>query len=317
MENQTRKAEALDFCFKKILEDKSVSYDDYIIIDADNELSPTFIEEMNNALVSGADVIIPKKTPINWISNNKKLRTLATSCSASTWPGVDTMGNKGKQEKGYTLALCGQGMLISKRVIDGLGGYPFRGLIEDYEIAVECIRKGYNQFYYEHAIIYSEEPVTHREYNKRRTRWIKGFAQCTGKYNKEVKQLAKKDKEIKRKTFFFLYGLIPLYIICGASGVFFAGFAIYGIVLACLSAPYFYWAFIGAGICIANLYLQFLFYAILCVTQDKDTNKMTKWEKIKFIFLSPAITFEYSYIFIFAFLKPYSTTWKPVERNVF
>ena len=43
LENQTRKAEALDYCFKTILADHTVNYDDYIIIDADNKLSPTFL----------------------------------------------------------------------------------------------------------------------------------------------------------------------------------------------------------------------------------------------------------------------------------
>ena len=318
LENQTRKAEALDYCFQTILADKSVSYDNYIIIDADNELSPNFLEEMNNAIVSGADVIIPRKTPINWKSKDKKLRTLSANCSAMTWPGVDTMGNKGKCKTNSTLALCGQGMMLSHKVIAGLGGYPFRSITEDYEIAYECICKGYNQFFYEHAIIYSEEAITHKEFNKRRMRWIKGFTQFTSKYNKKVKELAKKDPEVKRKTHFFLYGLYPLYALCGATGVFFFGLLIYGIVLACKCDPAFYWPFIGAGICLAHFYLQFFIYGLICLTQDKDTNRMTKWEKFKVLFLSPFITMEYVYIFIFAFITPYDfLTWKPVERVKF
>ena len=90
--------------------------------------------------------------------------------------------------------------MLSHKVVAGLGGYPFRSITEDYEIAYECICKGYNQFYYEHAIIYSEEAITHKEYNKRRMRWIKGFSQFTSKYNKKVKALAKKDPEVKRRT---------------------------------------------------------------------------------------------------------------------
>lgn len=315
IENQTRKADALDGVFKKILADKEkFNYDAFIIIDADNVLSPNFVEEMNNSLVSGADVVIPRKVCKNWFSLNKKNRNVISNCSALTFIGIDAMGNKAKSEKGYTLALCGQGMLIKYNVIEGLGGYPFKGLIEDYELSVECIKKGYKQFYYEHAIIYSEEAITHHEFNKRRIRWIQGFSQCTSNYNKTLRAICKKDKQKKKENYYFLNGLFPVYVMFATILVEVIGFIIAGIVLAFSNITFMWMAFQMAFLGVVLTYLLFFVYGIFSVTQDRDVNKMTAWEKTKLIFCYPILTFEYIWIFIQAFTMPINNKWESVKR---
>ena len=134
--NQKRKAEAMDACMQTIL-NNGCAPDAYLIVDADCILTANYVEEMNNAMESGAEVVIPRKLIKNWLTDKKEYRTLYANCSALTYVGVDDMGNKGKSKRGYTLALCGQGMLIGARVVENLGGYPFRSLTEDYELAVE------------------------------------------------------------------------------------------------------------------------------------------------------------------------------------
>ena len=314
VKNQTRKAEALDGCLKKLIEEKKFEYDDIIIVDADCFLADNFLEEMNNALVSGAKVIIPRKSVKNWESKNKKNKNLMCNCGGMTYVGIDTMGNKEKNKKGQTLALCGQGMLINAELIKSWNGYPFRSLIEDYEVSVECMRHDYKQFYYEHAVLYSEEAISHKEFNKRRMRWLKGFAQVTKIYNKEVTEITFKQGKVKKENLMFLYGLVPIYMIFVIHGIGFAYFLVASIVLGAMGNPLWLTSLIFMFVVLGFCYIQLTIFSLLCVTQDKDINKMTKWDKVKFVLLYPLIMLEYAYIFIIAFMKTFDGTWEKIER---
>lgn len=312
VEHQTKKADALDSCIKTIL-NKNIKYDDYVIVDADNILTPTFLEQMNNALITGADIVIPRKRVKNWESSNKKNRSIWSNCSALTWQAVDTMGNKGKTLKNYSLALCGQGMLINGKIIEKLKGYPFNSLIEDYEISVECMRNNYKQFYYEHAELFAEEPITHKEYNKRRARWLKGFVQVSRKYNKEIKKLTFKNGKIKKENLYFLYGVTPVYVMFTLSILAFLAFLISGVVLLCNHNTNYSTLLLYSLIPLIVSYIQLFIHGIMCITQDKDINKMTTWEKIKVVICYPIIVSEYIWIFFLAFIKT-DENWKPIER---
>ena len=48
--------------------------------------------------------------------------------------------------------------------------------------------------------------------------------------------------------------------------------------------------------------------------QDKDINKMTKWEKIKLSFAYPFIVGEYLAIFFKTFFVKSEEKWDPIER---
>ena len=58
--NQTCKGDCLDSTIKKMLKEYPEKYDGYLIVDADCVLDSTFMEEMNNAMATGADVINAK-----------------------------------------------------------------------------------------------------------------------------------------------------------------------------------------------------------------------------------------------------------------
>ena len=314
LENQHRKAEALDYCFKTILK-SGIKYDDFIVIDADNILTPDFLLEMNNATVSGADVIVPRKRVKNWESSDKSKRNLISNCSGLTYVTVDAMGNKGKCLKNKILALCGQGMLIKYRVIEDLGGYPFRGIIEDFEISVENMKKGFKEFYYEHAEIFSEEPIKAKEFNKRRVRWVRGFAEFNIKHGKEIRQLVKKDKELKKRSDFMRNGTIPLCFIFGTNVLFLIAFTVLGVINTVKQSDMFWLYYIFAFACFLITYLELVFYALFNLSEDKDINKMTVKEKIIYVLFSPFLYMDYIWIFFVAFFSNSNyAVWQPVER---
>ena len=312
--DQKRKAEAMDACMQTIL-NTGRTPDAYLIVDADCLLAANYVEEMNNAMESGADVIIPRKLIKNWLSDKKEYRTLYANCSAMTYVGVDDLGNKSKSKRGYPLALCGQGMLIGARVIEKLGGYPFRSLTEDYELAVECMRRGYKQLYYEYAEIYSEEPLTRREYNKRRVRWLKGFAQFRKTYGGEVRQMTFGHGKPDRGNLHFLYDLYPIYLMLGGAGIgfgaclFLAGFRAFLGLGGAFSALL--WSLVPLGIA----YLELFVFGAAQLLASRGINRMTRGEKFRFLFLFPFVSIEYAWIFILAFTTTVrADDWAPVAR---
>ncbi len=311
--NQKRKADAMDACMQTILSTGHAP-DAYLIVDADCILSSTYVEEMNNAMESGADVVIPRKLIKNWLTEKKEYRTLYANCSAMTYVGVDDMGNKSKSKRGYPLALCGQGMLIGARVIENLGGYPFRSLTEDYELAVECMRRGYKQLYYEYAEIYSEEPLTRHEYNKRRIRWLKGFAQFNKTYGAEVRGMTFGHGKPDPGKLHFLYDLYPVYAMLGGDGIAFGACLVLALVRAFAGGS------VGAALLwsllpVAVAYIQLFVFGAAQLLVSRSFCRMTRKEKTRFLFLFPFVSIEYAWIFILAFTTTVrADDWAPVAR---
>ena len=314
VEGQTRKAEALDACLKGIFADAGHRYDAYVIVDADSFVAPDFLSELNNA-APGADIIIPRKRIKNWESSDRRCRSLCCNCSAMTYRAVDALGNKGKSRRGYVLTLCGQGMYIADRVLRPLGGYPFRSLTEDYEVAVECMRHGYVQRYCERAEVYSEEATTHREYNKRRKRWIAGVVSFGRTYGREMLRLTFGDGHVRRKNLQQLFGVVPLCAIFGGHIIAFLLYLVFAVAfLATGQMPSAYAALVCMGIPFLTAYLELFVFAVMTLLADRDINKMTRGEKAAYLFLSPFLTAEYIFIFFGALFSRDNGTWEPVKR---
>lgn len=312
--NQTCKADAVDSAIKHILNKHSNIYDAYIIIDADNILKDNYIEEMNNALSSNADIIFGKKLIKNWQSKEKKNRTLFTNLSALTYTALDTMGNKYKSSKGYALIVIGQGLMLSNRFIEKYQGFPFKSLCEDVEVGMNAMLYDFKQFYYEHALIYSEEPITHKEYNKRRYRWLKGYFDNNKKYRKQLVNKTFKQGKVVRSNLYFMYELYPVYFMLGLTAAMLITFLVSSLVLAIKGLILWKLAFKYA------LFMMFIIYACIAlfnfvtVIEDKDSNKMTALEKLKVIFVGPFITFGYVNIFLKTLRTNYKVSWEHVER---
>lgn len=312
--NQKCKADALDAVFKHILTTKGNAYDAYIILDADTYLDKKFIEEMNNAMVTNADVIIGKKLIKNWETGNKKHRSLYCNLSALTYTAIDTMGNKYKSDHGEALAMCGQGMLLSKRFLEKFQGFPFKSLCEDIEIGIQSILNDFKQLYYEHAISYSEEPVSHKEYNKRRYRWLKGYFANNQKYRKLLTDKTFKQGKIVRGNLKYLYELTPVIAFIFLTCVVFLTYLISSIVLIIMRSNLAITALIYCLIIIGIIYLVLALFNFITIIADYKTNKMTFGEKLAVIFIGPIITFEYVIVFFRTINKNYDVKWDHIER---
>lgn len=311
---QEKKADALDAAMKAILAVPEETFDAFLVVDADSVLAPDYLLEMNNAAESGADVIIPRKGCKNWLLGGKKHRSLVTNCSAMTYVAIDAMGNKGKCKKGDTLSLCGQGMFLRYEMIRALGGYPFCTLAEDYEIAAACIRNGYRQFYYEYAVVYSEEPVSRREYNKRRARWLRGFFEFHHYYGREMHDLIRGEKEKIFRNYFFLYGLLPLAPLFGASALAFLSLFVIGVAGHFSGAAFAGTALFFSLLPLLVIYLQLFLFGAFELLADWGISAMTGLEKVQFLLFSPFLNTEYAVLFFLTLFTRCYDTWEPIGR---
>lgn len=311
--NQTCKAEAMDSLFKHIFETKGNIYDGYIIVDADSYLDDNYLTEMNNAMSTNADVIISKKKVLNWESDNKKLRTLFANLSGLTFTGLDTMGNKYKSDHNFALTISGNGMMLSKRYVEKFNGFPFRSICEDVEAGINAMLYDFKELYYEHAILYTEEPITHKEYNKRRYRWLKGYLSNNQTYNAKLYNKTFKQGKIVRSNFKYLFELVPVYFFVGVTVVALLTFLFSGIVLACLRSPLTKQAFLFALLIAVIIYAVLAVFNLITVLEE-DSKKLKLGEKLAVIFIGPIITFEYVIIFFKTINKKFTVDWDPIER---
>ena len=313
VKNQTCKGMALDASFKELLSGTYGSYDAYIIIDGDNIASDNFIEEMNNGLASGAQIVLGKREVKNYLLGGKKLRSLATNCSALTYTFLDKLGNAFRTKAGIPCTMCGTGVMIRRDVIEEIGGWPYRSFTEDFEMTINAILHGWSSYFYEYALVYTEEAISHKMLDRRRARWLIGYMQISFKYrNKIVKQtyaslhdpslsFSETIKGIRFKNFDFLYALNPLFLYFGNTAV---CFLLY-MIASCID--YFNRGFINftalkyGMIIMLILYGVLVFYTFMALAVDPKALKITFAEKLAVLLYNPFFIAEYAYFYIAAF----------------
>lgn len=74
-------------------------------------------------------------------------------------------------------AISGTGFLVSSKIIEENGGWPYHLLTEDIQFSTVCATKGWRIGYCDDAILYDEQPVTFSQSWRQRMRWAKGFYQ--------------------------------------------------------------------------------------------------------------------------------------------
>lgn len=179
---------------------------------------------------------------------------------------------------------------------------------------IAAILNDFPQYYYEHAKLYAEEPISHKQYNKRRYRWLKGYFGCNKKYKKQLMKKTFGGEKVIRANLNFLFELLPVYFMFGVTCVAFATFLISGIVLSILGSPLAataWWLTLGAFLL---FYLMTAFFNFMLVVEDRETNKMTVREKLAVIFLGPFITMEYGIVLLRVINKNYNVEWEHIER---
>lgn len=174
------KGYALDALLRRIAADYPAGFDAYVVFDADNLLSPDYMEKMNLAFSNGYDILTSYRNARNfgdnWISAGYALWFLRES----------RYMNHARMLLGSSCVVSGTGFLFSRKVLEEMGGWPFYLLSEDTEFTAHHILHGYRIGMAADAVFYDEQPVSLRQSFRQRIRWARGYLQVFGKHGRQL-----------------------------------------------------------------------------------------------------------------------------------
>ena len=174
------KGYAMEALLKEIRRDFPEGFDGYFVFDADNILSPDYIEEMHKCHLEGNDVITSyrntKNYGDNWISSGYGL-----------WFLRETMYlNYSRYKLGSSAAISGTGFFFANSVLKDIGGWPFHLLTEDIEFTINRVCKGRKIAFCRSAVFYDEQPTSVKQSFRQRMRWARGYIQVFRHYGKDL-----------------------------------------------------------------------------------------------------------------------------------
>ncbi len=205
---RARKGYALEYLFSAIERDYGTEHvDGYFVFDADNLLAPDFISRMNEAFLSGHNIVTgyrnTKNFDTNYISAAYGIHFYRNSVSL----------HRPRSFLGVGTHLTGTGYLIASELL--IDGWHYSSFTEDDQLSMEFSAKGHKIAYCEAAQFFDEQPVDMRTVYNQRVRWAKG--RLLNFYNHSTTCLR---GIFKRRSFtcydmfchYFPYGLFSLII---------------------------------------------------------------------------------------------------------
>lgn len=295
-QTQVGKGYALQYLLHCIEEDFA-PYDGYLVLDADNVLSPNYITEINKTFSDGYQIVTSyrnsKNYGDNWISAGYALWFLRESRYL----------NGARCRLGSSCAVSGTGFLFSRRILEKCGGWNFFLLTEDIEFTIDNVVRGEKVGYAAGAVLYDEQPTSFAQSWRQRMRWSKGYLQVFRKYASEL------FSGIARGSFScydMTMNIMPAAVLTGVSVVVNIGAAIAnatsGGSMAVLA--------VSVLQTLMSLYLTlFVLGAITTVTEWKNI-RCAAWKKVLYAFTFPLFMLTYVPICIASLFT--KVEWKPI-----
>lgn len=310
---QKSKAQALDGCLKSILAKEPDKYDAFLVIDADCMLKEDYLEQMNNALASGRQIIQAKKIVKNYHIKNKDATSLSSNCNGLIWTIIDDMGNRFKADHNITGMLIGTGIMMRSDVVKQLGGFPYQStLTEDIEFTYDCLIKKFSTFYYSYAVMYLEEATTLEVTNKRRTRWLTGCIQSHKLYKKEVKKHVHSFRDLV--NLYYVTGLVPLYYYFGFLTLFGTASIVTSVTFGLLGSFMWFGFLINALACVGIVYVMFWFLTLMCLIVERKNMPISFKKKLALLFVHPVFYMGYIPIIARIIVLHENKGWEAIER---
>ncbi|HHW42360.1 glycosyltransferase [Desulfofundulus thermobenzoicus] len=168
------KGYALEYGFQQIFRLKR-NFDAIVVLDADNLISPNFLNIMNHRLARGEKIIqgyLATKNPNDtWITRSIYVGYLITN---RFW-------QLAKYNLGLTCALGGTGMCIASDVLQKFG-WGMTSLTEDLEFQTKALFCGLKVSWAHDAVVYDEKPLTMKQSWRQRQRWMQGHCNVASRY---------------------------------------------------------------------------------------------------------------------------------------
>ena len=277
---QVGKGYALDFLTQHIKADYPDGFDGYFVFDADNVLSPDYIERMNAVFSGGYEIVTSyrnsKNYADNWISAGYALWFLRESRYL----------NGARNRLGSSAAVGGTGFLFSQRILDESHGWRFYLLTEDIEFSIHHILRGERIAICEDAVLYDEQPTDFRQSCRQRLRWAKGYIQVFQKYGGKLLKGAARGSW---SCFDMAMAIMPAFVLTCVSIL--ANVTLAGIGLAEGAGLWF--AMRSLLECLGGIYLTLLAIGAVTTATEWDRIQAPAWQKVMYTFSFPLFMFTY------------------------
>ena len=295
------KGYALDFLLQHIGADYPEGFDGYFVFDADNILSPDYLERMNESFSAENEIVTSyrnsKNFGDNWISAGYALWFLRESRYL----------NHARFLLGTSCAVSGTGFLFSRRVLEETGPWPFHLLTEDIQFSVDQVTRGRKIAFCPDAVLYDEQPTTFRQSWNQRLRWSKGYLQVFRGYGAKLLRGAARGSF---SCYDMAAAIMPAFVLSATAIV----CNVTAAVLGAVHGEDLTIALWSVGQMLLNMYLTlFVLGAITTVTEWKRIHTKAV-KKVLYAFTFPLFMFTYIPISFAALFS--KGEWKPIEHRV-
>ena len=302
------KGYAMDYLFRRLKEEGKDCYDGYFVFDADNLVDANFVAEMNRTFDQGYDAVTcyrnSKNFAANWISAGYSIWFLREA----------RFLNFPRTLLGTNCHVSGTGFLVSARVIEDNGGWPFHLLTEDIQFSVDCAIQGKRIGYCDKAVVYDEQPTTFRQSWDQRLRWSKGFYQVDREYTLPLLKGCFRRGRLGTSCYDMFVTVAPGMLLTLLMILF------NGVILAaCLTQP----AYLATriihetvgfmGSAVWNFYVGLLFYGLITVLSEWRHIDAAPVQKLGYVLAFPIFMFTYIPISIAALVQ--KVEWKPIYHT--
>ena len=295
------KGYALDFLTQHIKADYPDGFDGYFVFDADNVLSPDYIERMNAVFSGGYEIVTSyrnsKNYADNWISAGYALWFLRESRYL----------NGARNRLGSSAAVGGTGFLFSQRILDESHGWRFYLLTEDIEFSIHHILRGERIAICEDAVLYDEQPTDFRQSVRQRLRWAKGYIQVFRRYGAD---LLKGTAKGSWSCFDMSMSILPAFILTALCLL--ANLTL--TTLGLMQGDGAWFAMRSLLECMGSILATLLVLGGITVASEWRRIHAPAWKKIAFTLTFPLFMLTYLPISLAAlFMK---VEWKPIHHSV-
>lgn len=162
-EQRRGKGFALQWLLEQLQQD-GLTFDAYVILDADSVVDAAFLQALNHGLQGGARALQ---------AHNAVLNVADSPATALRWLALSLMNHVrplGRNGLGGSSTLTGNGMCLSRAVLER---YPWQAfaLAEDYQYYLTLVQHGEKVIYMPEALVRSEMPVTFEQMRTQDIRW--------------------------------------------------------------------------------------------------------------------------------------------------
>ena len=294
------KGYALDFLLQAIDgEFGEDAFDAFVVFDADNLVTPTYLTEINRMYSSGYEIVASYR-------NSKNYGDSMVSSGSSMWFIREARFlNTARVGLGKNAWLAGTGFLFSNKLKKKNGGWPFHTLTEDIEFMVDSTLSGERIGYAPDAEFFDEQPIRFTDSFLQRLRWAKGGLQVFQKYGKQmIARSLRGDGALLDYT----VSIAPAYLLTMLAVL----FNIIGMVLTLVSGTFMTVLPLLLSMCGGIIFLILLAATITVVSEWKKI-RASAWRKILSIFEFVPFMFSYVPIAFFAMVLP--VRWRETKHT--